>query len=509
MYSRASLTRSALSICRVAGTQWLNLRPFFNQAGGSTAATTTSSSSSSSSSSVPASLLTKSTINDDKRRDFVFSLFLKSLSGIVVGSGLGFWLWSSSAAAGNSSVSLADFSPTVASEDKRHPETFHDGGKEKNPKFLFGEAYRRKVFFNYEKRLRMTAPPEKVFEYFASFHTPDGEVFMTPADLMRAVVPVFPPSESNLVREGFLRGERSPGELHCAPSKFFMLFDTNSDGLISFAEYIFLVTLLSIPESSFSVAFKMFDLDNNGEVDREEFKKVMALMRAHNRQGSHHRDGLRTGLKIGKPVENGGLLPKFFGKDGKSCLQHETFVKFLRDLHDEILLLEFAHYDYKLRGTISAMDFALSMVASADMNYINKFLNRVDKLNHEPQLRDTRITLEEFKNFAELRKQLQPLSLAIFSYGNVNGLLTRKDFQRAASQVCGVSLSDNVVDIIFHVFDSNRDGSLSSDEFVRVLHRRERYLGQPMEAGVVGLLSYWMRYARDCSFAGILSSISR
>lgn len=77
------------------------------------------------------------------------------------------------------------------------------------------DSYRRRVFFNYEKRIRLQSPPEKVFEYFASFKTPDGEVLMTPADLMRAVVPVFPPSESNQVREGFLRGETVPGELHC------------------------------------------------------------------------------------------------------------------------------------------------------------------------------------------------------------------------------------------------------------------------------------------------------
>lgn len=76
----------------------------------------------------------------------------------------------------------------------------------------------------------------KVFEYFASVRADDGEVFMTPADLMRALVPVFPPSESHLVRDGYLRGERRPGELHCAPSNFFMLFDTNNDGLISFRE---------------------------------------------------------------------------------------------------------------------------------------------------------------------------------------------------------------------------------------------------------------------------------
>lgn len=59
---------------------------------------------------------------------------------------------------------------------------------------------------------------------------------MTPQDLMRAVVPVFPPSGSTRIREGSLRGEQNPGDLTCAPSQFFMLFDTNNDGLISFSE---------------------------------------------------------------------------------------------------------------------------------------------------------------------------------------------------------------------------------------------------------------------------------
>lgn len=61
---------------------------------------------------------------------------------------------------------------------------------------------------------------------------------MKPADLMRAVVPVFPPSESNLVRDGYLKGERRPGELRCDPSDFFMLFDVDNDGLISFKEWV-------------------------------------------------------------------------------------------------------------------------------------------------------------------------------------------------------------------------------------------------------------------------------
>ncbi|KAL1552234.1 calcium uptake protein, mitochondrial-like isoform X1 [Salvia divinorum] len=381
-------------------------------------------------------------------------------------------------------VSFADFSAPAASVAQLSP-----AQKNSQSNFIFGEAYRRKIFFNYEKRIRMRSPPEKVFEYFASVRADDREVFMTPADLMRALVPVFPPSESHLVRDGYLRGERRPGELHCAPSNFFMLFDTNSDGLISFKEYLFFVTLLSIPESSFSVAFKMFDLDCNGKIDREEFKKVMTLMQAHHRQGAVHCDGHRAGQKLRGSGENGGLVEHFFGRDGNDLLEHETFVQFLRNLHDEMVKLEFAHYDYKLRGTISAKDFALSMVASADLKHLSKLLDRVDDLDHQPNIQNIRITPEEFKSFAEIRKKLQPFSLALFSFGHMNGLLTRNDLQRAAQQVCGVDLTDNVLDVIFHVFDTNKDGSLSSDEFVRVLQKREKDIAQPTEAGFFSFLS--------------------
>ncbi|KAM7256603.1 hypothetical protein ACFE04_012344 [Oxalis oulophora] len=372
-------------------------------------------------------------------------------------------------------------------------------------KFLFGDAFRRKIFFNYEKRIRLRSPPEKVFDYFSSVRTANGESLMKPTDLMRAIVPVFPPSESNLVRDGYLEGERNPGELRCSPSKFFMLFDVDNDGLISFKEYIFFVTLLGIPESRFSVAFKMFDTDNSGEIDREEFKKVMAMMRTQNRQGASHRDGLRTGLKVTGTVENGGLVEYFFGKDGNTRLHHDKFVQFMRDLQDEILTLEFTHYDYKSQGTILAKDFALSMVAAADMSHLSQLLDRVDEMNNEPHFRDMRITLEEFKQFAELRNQLQPFSFALFSYGKVNGLLTREDFKRAASHVCGVSLTDNVVEIIFLLFDKNRDGSLSSDEFVRVLHKRQRDIAQPVDSRITGFFPSFWNCTHDASTARLLS----
>jgi len=60
----------------------------------------------------------------------------------------------------------------------------------------------------------------------------------------------------------------------------------------------------------------------------------------------------------------------------------------------QIIRLEFSHYDVKSSKTIPAKDFALSMVASADMNHISVLLDRVDDLVNKPDLKDIRISFE-------------------------------------------------------------------------------------------------------------------
>jgi calcium uptake protein 1, mitochondrial len=45
---------------------------------------------------------------------------------------------------------------------------------------------------------------------------------------------------------------------------FCLYLDDDGNGLISWSEYSFFVTLLLTPEEDFEVAFKMFDADGNG-----------------------------------------------------------------------------------------------------------------------------------------------------------------------------------------------------------------------------------------------------
>lgn len=61
----------------------------------------------------------------------------------------------------------------------------------------------------------------------------------------------------------------------------------------SFFYYIFL--LFSASHRHFEIAFRMFDLNGDGDVDCEEFEKVATLIRQQTSIGSRHRDHANTG----------------------------------------------------------------------------------------------------------------------------------------------------------------------------------------------------------------------
>ena len=42
-------------------------------------------------------------------------------------------------------------------------------------------------------------------------------------------------------------------------------------GIISFSEYLFLLTILIKPQSGFKIAFSMLDQDGNEKIDKSEF----------------------------------------------------------------------------------------------------------------------------------------------------------------------------------------------------------------------------------------------
>lgn len=65
-------------------------------------------------------------------------------------------------------------------------------------------------------------------------------------------------------------------------------------------------------------------------------------------------------------------------------------------------------------------------------------------------------------------------------------------------QICHTPISDAVVDVIFHIFDTDGDGVLSMEEFLSVLQQRERELIDPSDTGIIQFIKCLGKCAGNC-----------
>ena len=119
-----------------------------------------------------------------------------------------------------------------------------EGGKEKI-------GFRDRKIIEYENRIRQYSTPDKVFRYFATYKLMDdrgnSEVMMTPLDFLRSISPGEKQPE-HLGLDQFIQvGVTEVGNVSTkldldTESVFYQL---GAGGLISFSDYIFLLTVLS------------------------------------------------------------------------------------------------------------------------------------------------------------------------------------------------------------------------------------------------------------------------
>uniref|UniRef100_A0A8D0C0V9 Mitochondrial calcium uptake 2 n=1 Tax=Salvator merianae TaxID=96440 RepID=A0A8D0C0V9_SALMN len=330
---------------------------------------------------------------------------------------------------------------------------------------------------------------KKRFMQFASLEY-EGEYYMTPRDFLFSVM-FDKPGRRSLAKK-LTKKEIDSALVNVAKAKpgptFFR--DLGDKGLISYTEYLFLLTILTKPQTGFHIAFKMLDTDGNEQVEKKEFFKLQKIIGKQDEWKASGDETLPQGPELEDSDTNTMLLVHFFGRGGKEKLHYDEFHRFMQDLQTEVQEMEFIQFSKGL-ACMRKEDFVEWL-----LYFTEEEDNEIYWENMKERIEAGEcISLEEFKTFCQFTNRLEDFSIALKMFTVANRPVKRAEFKRAVKAVTGKELSDNVLDIIFKTFDLDGDNCLSHAEFLGVLkNRMHRGLRVPQQQGVQG---YWKCVKRE------------
>ncbi|BFF91485.1 calcium uptake protein 1 homolog mitochondrial [Drosophila madeirensis] len=320
--------------------------------------------------------------------------------------------------------------------------------------------FREKTIREYENRLRLYSSPDKLFRYFATIkmrnHAGRWEVYMTPQDFLRSITPGSASQPENLGLDKYHKvTEERAKKYSCstlASNSIFYKFQ--KDGLLTFGDYLFLVMLLSVPERYFEMAFRLFDINGDGNLSHDDMNLYLAKVC----QGDGH-------------VRNMNINHYFFGPKLNQKLNINVFLEFQRTLTREVLLLEFQALCKSPATVLSEVAFAKVVLAysAASSSEHSALLLRVQEKYKDS---DRGITLDEFLDFFTFLKDVAAVDAALTFHYLSGANISRQTLSHIANVVVGVHLTDHIIDVIFTIFDTDDNGVLSRKEFYQTLRHR-------------------------------------
>ncbi|XP_043193419.1 calcium uptake protein 3, mitochondrial-like isoform X7 [Amphibalanus amphitrite] len=346
--------------------------------------------------------------------------------------------------------------------------------------------------------LKLTSRERRFIKFASVEH--QGQLYMTTQDFIESITEAEP-------RPRLKRRILLPRDLdhfyavtpRASKSTTHMFRDLHDTGIISYTEYLFLLSVLTKPATGFRIAFNMFDTDGNERVSRTEFlvlEKIFSHARRERRGSGGATDAegspppapgaSSAGLRLygsdedveddilqHKKKVNTTLLVHFFGPKGDHELSYDEFKQFMENLQEEVLEIEFQEFA-KGYHKISEVEFAKILLRYTYLRpdqydlYIDRLVERME----ETSLRG--VTFEEFRDFCSFLNQLEDFAIAMRMYTMADQPISQEEFHRAVRICTGKALSDHVVDTVFCIFDEDGDGQLSYKEFIGFMKERRQ-----------------------------------
>eukprot|EP01134_Creolimax_fragrantissima_P006843 CFRG6843T1 len=357
-------------------------------------------------------------------------------------------------------AAVLPFVTTVAQAEEEDSATPEDGNN-KNEAENAEKKRNRKTIKNYEDRLRRFSPAEKLFRYFATVSC-QGTVFMTSDDFLRSVC-----DGADIQQEGLRLDQHRKLTPRHFDSEFLPRESTNLTtevntvleghrGVIDYAEYILLRSLLATPQKYFNIAFRMIDADNSELMDIDEFLSV---------------------------------LSQLFGTDGKKQISFPEFEKFVLKLKSEVVRKQFDIATDVGEDMMSQRQFGICMVNQITNKTLQKKLRSSAKmLSKEPS-----IDFRSFCKFLLFLEKIDEVGMAL-SFGNSGTAgVSQETFKRAFKVIVDAEPDEEIVESIYKLFDINGDGYLSRKEFYLAMRDQNKTVDESTKSlgftdGLTGLI---------------------
>jgi len=323
---------------------------------------------------------------------------------------------------------------------------------------------------NFDNRVRQYQTPDNVFNYFASLQLINkfGKIttMMSPMDFYSAITPdcVLHPGAGSGMYEQIKEANLSKLQLDKSPLQKSLLNDIGKQGLISYSDFCFLLTLLATPPRFIDTAFNMFDVTGDEQIAAKEFAYVCTKM-AHKAGGFGSYTDVDQAEILGS---NSGILNFLFGSDRKKALTREEFKKFQADLLEEIVQLEFKQYDKEDTGRISEADFCRFLLKRTKIPP----KKRVEMLKRVERIWPSKargVSLPSFKNFFCVLAGGLELERGLFFLDVENIGVDLEEFRKVCSWVSRQELSDHIAEVVFVMLDDQGSGRIFKEAVGPVL----------------------------------------
>jgi len=329
----------------------------------------------------------------------------------------------------------------------------------------------RKAVSQKHDRIRQYSTADKIFEYFSEYQivSESGRktTLMSARNFYNAMTPgTSVMQEFGLDKSSYKQVEES--ELNSAfmvrsntlPIEGGLLNSINSNGLLTYTDYHFLLLLISTPKRYLDIIFHGFDVSADGNVEAKEFIHVLARI-------ANVKYNPEELMDRGK---KSGLIRYLFGDNLEGMLTRDDFKKLQEDLLEDILKLEFTRYVDDISQNMSEVDFCRHLLYSSKLSEKKK-AKMIQLVTKEFGTKETGkgISFENFKIFNHLLFGGADLERAMFFLDVDKEGVDREDFKKLANWVVGQEVSPHIVEVIYTLLDEDGDRNLSVKEFNPVL----------------------------------------